>query len=53
MTLLIIIVLLIVLFGGGGYYYNSGQYRGGGIGIGAILVIGLVVLYLTGNLNLH
>ncbi len=51
MTLLIIMVL-ILLFAGGGNFYNDGAYRGYGFGLGGLLLIVLLVLFVTGNIRL-
>jgi hypothetical protein len=50
MGIIILVVVLLLIFGGGGGYYGYSRWGyagGGGIGIGAILVI-LLVLYLLG-----
>jgi hypothetical protein len=45
MSLLLIIVILVLLFGCGGFYMRGS--RGGGISLGAVLLI-ILVLYLLG-----
>lgn len=42
---ILLIVLIIVMFGGG--FYAKGRYRGGGIGLGTILLI-ILILWLLG-----
>lgn len=48
MNLILIIVILVLLFGGGGFWL--GGPRGGGVSLGAVLLI-LLVLYLLGVLR--
>lgn len=43
--LIILILLILALFGGG--FYSKGRYRGGGIGLGTILLI-VLILWLLG-----
>ena len=45
LLLILLIVLIIALFGGG--FYSKGPYRGGGIGLGTILLI-ILILWLAG-----
>lgn len=49
--LLILLVVLLTLFVAGGLGYDNGAYRGPGLGLGAIVLIILVVLLLTGSLR--
>ena len=48
--ILLLIVVLLVVFCGGGYYYGEGP-RGGGIGLGTILLILLVWYLVRGGLR--
>ena len=52
MMLILIVLLLVILGGGGGYYgHNRWGYRGGaGVGLGAILLI-LLVVYMLGIIH--
>jgi hypothetical protein len=54
-VLFIILVILAIVFLAGGFttrgHSTYGTYSTPGIGIGGLLLIVLVVLYLTGNLN--
>ena len=52
MLILLVVILLLVLGGGGGYYGHSRWgYRGGaGVGLGAILLIVLLV-YMLGIIH--
>ena len=53
--LLIILIILAIIFLAGGFstrgHSRYGTYSSPGIGLGGLLLIVLVVLYLTGNLN--
>lgn len=49
MGTILIILLLIVVFGGGGGYYGYNRY--GGRGLGGVLGLVLVVLWLFGGLH--
>ncbi len=51
--MLILIILLVLLLGGGGGYYGHGRWgnRGGaGVGLGAILLV-LLLVYALGGLH--
>jgi hypothetical protein len=48
MSTLLLILILLLLFGGGGGYYAFGPR--GGMGIGGIIFLVLIVLFLTGRL---
>ena len=48
--MLLLIVILILVFGLGGNWYNDGAYRTHGFGIGGILLVILLVLFLTHRL---
>lgn len=54
--LLILLVVLALMFFGAGFgvrgHETYGGYSGGGIGLGGILLILVVVLFLTGSLHL-
>ena len=47
MLWLILLIVLIPLLFGGGFYIRDGRYRGGGIGLGTILLI-ILILWLLG-----
>ncbi len=47
MNPIILILLILLLFGGGGGYYAWGPQ--GGIGIGAVLLIVLIALIISGR----
>jgi hypothetical protein len=53
--LLVVLIVLAVIFLAGGVFTRGhsryGTYSSPGIGLGGLVVIILVVLYLTGNLN--
>jgi len=49
MITILIIVLLLILLGGGGGYYAHGRY--GGRGLGGVLGLVLLVLWLVGALG--
>jgi hypothetical protein len=51
--ILILIILAVLFFGGGGFGYSRGynNYGHTGIGLGGVILIVLVVLFLTGNLR--
>ena len=54
-TLLIVILLVLLFMSGGGYYGRRSGWRGphyGGGVLGIVLLV-LLVLWLTGNLNGH
>ena len=51
MLTILIIVLIVVLLGGGAWGYRSGSWGAPGGLIGIVLLI-IVVLALTGNLNI-
>ena len=51
MVMFFILILLIVAFSGGGHYYGRGQYRSYGFGVGGILFIVLIILFLSGSMN--
>lgn len=51
MGLILLIIVLLVLFGGGGIgYYGGHSWGGPGLGLGAIFLIILVVLLVSGRL---
>jgi hypothetical protein len=54
-VLLIILIILAIIFLAGGFstrgHSRYGTYSSPGIGLGGLLLIVLVVLYLTGNLH--
>jgi hypothetical protein len=54
--LLVLLIVLVLLFFGVGWgtrgHESYGSYSGPGIGLGGLLLIILVVLFLTGNLHL-
>jgi hypothetical protein len=45
LLLILLIIVIVALFGGG--FYAKGPYRGGGIGLGTVLLI-VLVLWLLG-----
>lgn len=55
--LLIVLIVLAVLFLGGGYGMRSHptyrSYSTGGMGLGGILLVVVILLFLTGNLRLN
>ncbi len=57
MILLIVLIVLAVLFLGGGYGMRSHptyrSYSTGGMGLGGILLVVVILLFLTGNLRLN
>lgn len=56
LMLLILLIILAVLFLGGGVFTRGheqyGSYSTGGIGLGGLLIVIILVLFLTGNLHL-
>lgn len=48
--LLIILIVLACLFLFGGLGYQGGAYRGPGISLGAVIIVILVILLLTGRI---
>ena len=46
-----LLIVLIVLAVGGGVGYNGGAYRSGGLGLGGLLLIILLILFLTGAIH--
>jgi hypothetical protein len=54
-VLLIVLIILAIIFLAGGFstrgHSRYGTYSSPGIGLGGLLLIILIVLYLTGNLN--
>ncbi len=52
MLILILLIVLIVFAVGGGRGYNGGTYRRHGFGLGGILLIVLLVLFLSGAIRL-
>ena len=52
MPLIVIVLLLVLLLGGGGFYGSRAGWRGPQFGgLGGLVVLILVVLWLTGNLG--
>ncbi len=45
--LMLIVLILVILFLFGGSAYSKGPYRGGGIGLGTILLI-VLILWVVG-----
>jgi len=44
--LLLILLILALLFGLGGHFYNDGAYRGPGMGLGGVILVIVLVLFL-------
>ncbi len=54
MSLLLLLIILVIVFGFGGNFYDNGRYRSHGFGLGGVLLLVLLVLFLTGHLgSLH
>jgi len=52
MTVILLLIILLLVFGGGGGYYGYRTWGpGGGIGVGGVVLIILVLLYLFGGLR--
>ncbi len=49
MLLLVLLVILVVGVPTGGFYYGDGAYRGYGLGLGGLLLIVLLFLFLSGG----
>ncbi len=49
MGLVLLVVVLLVLFGGGFGAYSGASWGGPGLGLGGLLLIILLVLFLTGR----